>query len=67
MMPIEIFRMAQSLAHRNTRLAACRTEVYGMIADDGFAGANVHRTLDRIQSALLRSLSTLRLPVLGCF
>jgi hypothetical protein len=41
-------------------LAACRTEVYGVIANDGFAGAKVHRTLDRIQSALFRSLLTLR-------
>jgi len=48
-------------------LAACRTEVYGVIANDGFVGAKVHRTLDRIQSALFRSLATLRLPVLGCF
>jgi hypothetical protein len=48
-------------------LAACRTEVYGVIANDGFVGAKVRRTLDCIQSALFRSLSTLRLPVLGCF
>jgi hypothetical protein len=36
-----------------------------MIANDGFAGANVHRTLDRIQSALFRSLLTLRMAVLA--
>ena len=30
-----------------------------MIANDGFAGANGHRTLDRVQRALLRSLSRL--------
>jgi hypothetical protein len=47
-------------------LAACRTEVYSMIANDGFAGANGHRTLDRVQRALLRSLSSLRLAILGC-
>src|SRR5712671_4080752 len=46
-------------------LAACRTEVYSMIANDGFAGANGHRTLDRVQRALLRSLSSLRLAILG--
>jgi hypothetical protein len=38
-----------------TRLAACRTEVYSMIANDDFACANVHRALDRVQSALFRS------------
>jgi hypothetical protein len=37
-----------------------------MIADDSFAGANVHRTRDRVQSALLPSLSSLRLAVSGC-
>jgi hypothetical protein len=37
-----------------------------MIANDGFAGANGHRTLDRVQRALLRSLSSLRLAILGC-
>jgi hypothetical protein len=37
-----------------------------MIANDGFAGANVHRTLDRVQSGLFRSISTLCLGVLGC-
>jgi putative ABC transport system substrate-binding protein len=31
------------------------------------SSGNIHRTLDRIQSALFRSLSTLWLPVLGCF
>jgi hypothetical protein len=36
-------------------LAACRTEVYSMIANDDFACANVHRALDRVQSALFRS------------
>src|SRR5665213_2781879 len=48
------------------RLAACRTEVHSAIANDVFAGANGHRTLDRIQRALLRSLSSLRLAILGC-
>jgi hypothetical protein len=40
---------------RSTPLAACRTEVYSMIANDDFACANVHRALDRVQSALFRS------------
>ncbi len=47
-------------------LAACRTEVYSMIANDGFAGSNCHRTLGRIQRALLRSVSRLRPAILGC-
>jgi hypothetical protein len=37
-----------------------------MIANDGFAGSNCHPTLDRIQRALLRSLSPLRPAILGC-
>jgi hypothetical protein len=53
-------------AEQVAALAACRTEVYSMIANDGFAGANGHRTLDRVQRALLRSLSSLRLAILGC-
>jgi hypothetical protein len=32
-----------------------RCEVYSMIANDDFACANVHRALDRVQSALFRS------------
>ena len=47
-------------------LAACRTEVYSMIANKGFAGSNCRRTLDRIQRALLRFLSRLRPAILGC-
>jgi hypothetical protein len=37
-----------------------------MIANDGFAGSNCHRTLDRIQRALLRPLSRLLPAILGC-
>jgi hypothetical protein len=37
-----------------------------MIANDGFADANVPWTLDCVQSALLRSLSGLRPAILGC-
>ena len=47
-------------------LAACRTEVYSMIANDSFVGANVHRTRDRAQSALLRSPIELASRCLGC-
>ena len=47
-------------------LAACRTEVHSAIANDVFAGADGHRMLDRIQRALLWSLSSLRLAILGC-
>jgi hypothetical protein len=49
-----------------TPLAACRTEVYSMIANDSFVGANVHRTRDRAQSALLRSPIELASRCLGC-
>jgi hypothetical protein len=48
-------------------LAACRTEVYSMIANGIFVGANVHRTRDRAQSALLRSPIELASRCLGCF
>ena len=47
-------------------LAACRTEVYSMIANGIFVGANVHRTRDRAQSALLRSPIELASRCLGC-
>ena len=47
-------------------LAACRTEVYSMIANDSFVGANVHRTRDRAQSALLRCPIELASRCLGC-
>ena len=47
-------------------LAACRTEVYSMIANDSFVGANVHRTRDRAQSALLRSPIELASRCLAC-
>ena len=33
-------------------LAACRTDVCNLIGNDGFAGVNVHLTLDRVRSAL---------------
>jgi FixJ family two-component response regulator len=46
---VEVFPSARDF------LAACRTEVYSMIANDDFACANVHRALDRVQSALFRS------------
>jgi predicted KAP-like P-loop ATPase len=47
-------------------LAACRTEVYSMIANDSFVGANVHRTRDHAQSALLRSPIELASRCLAC-
>jgi len=37
-----------------------------MIANDSFVGANVHRTRDRAQSALLRSPIELASRCLGC-
>jgi hypothetical protein len=47
------------------RLAACRTDVCNLIGNDGFAGVNVHLTLDRLRSALLRSPSTFNRDVLA--
>jgi len=46
-------------------LAACRTDVCNLIGNDGFAGVNVHLTLDRVRSALLRSPSTFNRDVLA--
>jgi len=54
------------IADLDALLAACRTEVYSMIANDSFVGANVHRTRDRAQSALLRSPIELASRCLGC-
>jgi len=44
-------------------LAACRTDVCNLIGNDGFAGVNVHLALDRVRSALFRSLR----PSIGTF
>jgi hypothetical protein len=58
--------LAEAGYFEGKNLAACRTEVYSMIANDSFVGANVHRTRDRAQSALLRSPIELASRCLGC-